>query len=477
MSSTLDYWPPIQEAIATNNDPSQPNSTAKVQCPICMDEIAVTSFPPVAPRESDNPDIDPTQGEILMCGHVLCQACRTHHGAAGNRGHNCPMCRADLGCTDCGKSSKVATIPKEGSPSAIPDIAKGDNGGRCTDCNAKRWFNELIEQGEWPNGLADIEPGFVPLFYHVVDNLEAVKKAVTKDTITETFSNIVRTEFTNMIEKRAEAIYNRSVTTSNRWFQNAPARTMKNRTAAPEAGEEAIRRRMAHRQRLFQALMDSYDEELQAKYVGPITVEEAQIESHSHRMISMLEWEGGRSPGVIEDILQRRPERRQARARAPLRADRSENDPEERAGRVRNLLRAGRSENGPADIPPRARAPLSERDPHSAAARQQMAHDFAQMIRMQLSGPGFHPGPRFPMNGMPRMGAMGVPQHDDSADIADMPRGNAMNMGANELPGLIDRMDLEDGSIVEYHSDGDGGTVEYRFHFIGLEDSDFEAED
>lgn len=437
MSSTLDYWPPIQEAIATNNDPSQPNSTAKVQCPICMDEIAVTSFPHIAPREGDNPDIDPTQGEILMCGHVLCQACRTHHGAAGNRGHSCPMCRADLGCTDCGKSSKVATIPKEGSPSAIPDIAKGDNGGRCTDCNAKRWFNELIEQGEWPNGLADIEPGFVPLFYHVVDKLEAENKAVTKDTINETFSNIVRSEFTGMIGKRAEAIYNRSVTTDNRWFQNTPARMMKDRTAGPEAGDEALRRRMAHRQQLFQALMDSYDEELQAKYVGPITVEEAQIESHSHRMISMLEWEGGRSPGVIEDILRRRPERRQARARAPL----------------------------------------SERDPHSAAARQQMAHDFAQMIRMQLSGPGFHPGPRFPMNGMPPMGAMGAPQHDDSADIADMPRGNAMNMGANELPGLIDRMDLEDGSIVEYHSDGDGGTVEYRFHFIGLEDSDFEAED
>ncbi|RBR08899.1 uncharacterized protein FIESC28_10079 [Fusarium coffeatum] len=437
MSSTLDYWPPIQEAIATNNDPSQPNSTAKVQCPICMDEIAVTSFPPVAPREGDNPGIDPTQGEILLCGHVLCQACRTHHNA-----HNCPMCRADLGCTDCGKSSKVATIPKEGPPSTIPDIAKGDDGARCADCNAKRWFNELIEQGEWPNNLADLEPGFVPLFYHVVDKLEAEKTSVTKDTITGTFSNIVRAEFTSMIGKRAEAIYNRSVTTGNRWFQNTPARMMKNRTAVPEAGDEALRRRMAHRQQLFQSLTDSYDEELQAKYVGPITLEEAEIESHSHLMISTLEREGRRSPSVIQDILRRR-----------------------------------RSENGPAEIPARAPAPLSERD-RDAAGRQQMAHDFAQMIRMQLSGPGFNPGPpRFAMNGMPPNGAPQADmQQDDSADIADMPLDNAMDTGENELPGLIDRINLEDGSIVEYHSDGDGGIVEYHFHFMDLLNRDSEAE-
>ena len=96
MSSTLDYWPPIKEAIATNNDPSQPNSTAKVQCPICMDDIAVTSFPPVLPREGDNPNIDPTKGEILLCGHVLCKACIKHNEAAVNRLRKCPMCRADM---------------------------------------------------------------------------------------------------------------------------------------------------------------------------------------------------------------------------------------------------------------------------------------------------------------------------------------------------------------------------------------------
>lgn len=57
-SSSLDYWSPIQEAIAIIIDLPQPRSTAQVQCPACLTDIAVTSFPPVTPRKDDVSDID-----------------------------------------------------------------------------------------------------------------------------------------------------------------------------------------------------------------------------------------------------------------------------------------------------------------------------------------------------------------------------------------------------------------------------------
>ncbi|CAG7559272.1 unnamed protein product [Fusarium equiseti] len=421
MSSTLDYWPPIQEAIAVNNDASQPNSTAKVQCPICMDDIAVTSFPPVPPREGDNPDIDPTQGEVLLCGHVLCKACRTHsETVGGNRRRKCPMCRANLRCTDCGRPAKTMSIPKEGSASTVPDLAKGDNGARCADCNSKRWFNEMIQQGEWPNGLADLEPGFVPLFYHVVDKLEAEKQAITKDAITETFSNIIRSEFSDMIGKRAEAIYNRSVTTGNRWFQNTPARMMKKRTAAPDAGDEAMQSRMEHRQQLFQSLLDSYDEEIDAMPGRPLTLGETQMRQHTSRLIHIIEMERNRERFFFED-----------------------------------RMRRGRSGNDPAERTARARAPLfDEGDGDSPVVIPISADDFLQMLQMHRPGPNVSPGPRFAVNDMPRNDAMGVPQadmqQDDSVDIADVRPDDAINTEANELPQLVDQFDLEDGEILEH---------------------------
>ncbi|KAH7189561.1 uncharacterized protein B0J16DRAFT_383425 [Fusarium flagelliforme] len=56
-SSSLDCWSPIQEAIAIIKDLTQPRSTAH-QCPACLADIAVTSFPPVTPRKDDVSDID-----------------------------------------------------------------------------------------------------------------------------------------------------------------------------------------------------------------------------------------------------------------------------------------------------------------------------------------------------------------------------------------------------------------------------------
>ncbi|CEI38529.1 hypothetical protein FVEN_g4906 [Fusarium venenatum] len=207
MSSIQDFWPPIEEAININNDPSQPNTTSHVQCPICLEAIAVTSFSPVPEREGDILGTDPTLGEILLCGHVLCQACRVQNEDASNpwEDRKCPMCRTSLQCIDCGKPSQVVPIPKEGPTSTVPAILTG--GSRCRDCKAIAGFDESIQQGGWPEGLGDLEPGFVPLFYHLVTKMQQQNMIVCKRSIVNAFSTIVEEEFGHMVTKRSDRIH------------------------------------------------------------------------------------------------------------------------------------------------------------------------------------------------------------------------------------------------------------------------------
>ncbi|KAM0230738.1 hypothetical protein ACHAPO_009021 [Fusarium lateritium] len=208
MSSIQDFWPPIEEAININNDPSQPNTTSHVQCPICLEAIAVTSFPPVPEREGDVLDTDPTLGEILLCGHVLCQACRVQNEGTSKSSwedRKCPMCRTSLQCIDCGKPSQVVPIPKEGPASTVPAILTG--GSRCRDCKAIAGFEESIQQGEWPEGLTDLEPGFVPLFYHLVTKMQQQNMIICQRSIVNAFSTIVEEEFGQMMDKRSDRIH------------------------------------------------------------------------------------------------------------------------------------------------------------------------------------------------------------------------------------------------------------------------------
>ncbi|RGP71564.1 hypothetical protein FSPOR_3270 [Fusarium sporotrichioides] len=206
MSSIQDFWPRIEEAININNDSSQPNSASHVQCPICMEDVAVTSFPPVPERQGDLPGADPTLGEVLLCGHVLCQGCRmqNEHSSPRHNNRTCPMCRTSLQCIDCGKPSLVMPIPKEGPPSSVPAIMS--DGGRCRECKAIAGFEQDIHEGEWPEGLEDLEPGFVPLFYHLVGKLEQQRFIVSENHIIEAFATIVRDEFGEMLAKRREVL-------------------------------------------------------------------------------------------------------------------------------------------------------------------------------------------------------------------------------------------------------------------------------
>ncbi|KAH7188163.1 uncharacterized protein B0J16DRAFT_336538 [Fusarium flagelliforme] len=397
MSSTLDYWPPIQEAIASNSDPLQQNSAAKVQCPICMDNIAVTSFPPVAPREGDHPDIDPTQGEVLLCGHVLCQACRSHDEATRYHERKCPMCRADLRCTDCGRPAKTMSIPKEGPSSTVPALAKGDDGARCADCNSKRWFRDMIQQGEWPNGLADLEPGFVPFFYHVVGRLEDAKRDVTQETLIQTFSTIVKEEFSTMTRKRAEAIYNRSVTTGNPWFHNEPAVEMNKRAAPPPTEDIA---EVERRRKNVQALIYDWTDELVA--LGHLMEDENLPQEEGIRIMRRAHHLDGMMRHLAEE-----------RRKLSMLQDEY----------LEEALRTGRSGNRPAERRARVRALLFEEERAEAAIRE-MGDALGGFLEVYDRG----------------LDLALVPLPDDpdagpGMDIADMLRDDAMDMEANELPG------------------------------------------
>ncbi|KAM0299380.1 hypothetical protein ACHAPM_007421 [Fusarium culmorum] len=224
MSFIQQYWPPIRDAIEVNNDPSQPKSTSQVQCPICMDDIAVTSFPPIPQRQITVPGADPTLGEVLLCGHILCQECRVASEAASHPLENrtCPMCRTSLQCIDCGKPSQVIPIPKEGPVTSVPAILS--EGGRCRECQATAEVGESIQQGDWPGGLQDLEPGFVPLFYHLAGKLEQQGYAVSPRNLVDAFATIIEDEFLEMVTGRVQAIQDKHAALEGQtpWFADDP---------------------------------------------------------------------------------------------------------------------------------------------------------------------------------------------------------------------------------------------------------------
>jgi len=304
------------------------------------------------------------------------------------------------------------SIPKEGSASTVPALAKGDDGARCADCNSRRWFDEMIQQGEWPNGLADLEPGFVPFFYHVVGKFEAHKRPVTPEALVQTFYFIVKEEFSTMTRKRAEAIYNRSVTTGNPWFHNEPVAEM-NKRAAPPPTEVIAGLEIRHQ--TVQTLMTDWRDEIveiirimdndNPAHEEVVTI--MRRAQHLNNMIGLLEEERGRVRSRLQDEY------------------------------LEEALRTGRSGNGPAERTARVRAPLFEAgDQRRAAARQDVddaLRDFMEFYERGLDLDAEDDAVLVPL-----------PDASPEMDIADMPRDDAINTEANELPQLVDQVDLED---------------------------------
>ncbi|KAF4456048.1 hypothetical protein F53441_1769 [Fusarium austroafricanum] len=199
------YWPTIREAINSGITTSD-DGPMRPQCPICLEDLSVTSFPPVSGREATDGEGDPTLAEVLVCGHILCQACRQATEAVHETKRTCPVCRAPTRCSGCGTESKVFPIPKEGEAftNSVPaTVPRGfEQAGPCPMCTANQEFFENVENGKWPPGLDDLEPGFVPLFYHIVRKLEQQDRPVTEASIAEAITTIVYDEYKNMTAKR-----------------------------------------------------------------------------------------------------------------------------------------------------------------------------------------------------------------------------------------------------------------------------------
>ncbi|KAJ4268929.1 hypothetical protein NW762_003000 [Fusarium torreyae] len=223
MSTVEGFWPTIRQAINHSIATSLPNEDIKPQCPICLEDLSVTTFPPVPNRPSTEPGVDPTLGEVLLCGHVLCQACRLASEAV-KRG--CPVCRAALECSRCGAHTKPFPIPKDDNGEPVPLTMAEDklHEGRCPECMAKLGFLIDIDEGEWPQGLEDMEVGFVPFFYHTVSKLEEQKREVSKEALINAFATIVDDEFDMMMGKRRirTAISASRLREDDPWFEIGP---------------------------------------------------------------------------------------------------------------------------------------------------------------------------------------------------------------------------------------------------------------
>jgi hypothetical protein len=189
------FWPTIKKAIDKGTNTNSKNEAITPQCPICMENLPVKSFPTEA-------EID---AEVLLCGHVLCQPCRKQYEQSNPRTERCPVCRTPLYCRRCEAIAIPITIPKngEGEGSRLPIILpEGTQRDLCPDCLATVEFHKNVEKGEWPANLDDLEPGFVSLFYHIVDDIEKNGDVATEGRVSEAIADTVLQEFTNMMTSR-----------------------------------------------------------------------------------------------------------------------------------------------------------------------------------------------------------------------------------------------------------------------------------
>ncbi|KAF5718794.1 hypothetical protein FGLOB1_1517 [Fusarium globosum] len=209
------FWPTIKQAIDKGSNTNSDNQAITPQCPICMEPLPVKSFPTEGELDA----------EVLLCGHVLCQPCREtwEQSELGNR---CPACRTTLICTRCEVNAIPLTIPKNGEGSSLPPAIPEGPQKFCPDCQAEVEFHRAVENGEWPRNLDDLEPGFVGLFYHVVDDIEKSGDIATEGGVQEAVSDTIMQEFSNMMESRRMVTLRRGNTLrqANPWYAENSSR-------------------------------------------------------------------------------------------------------------------------------------------------------------------------------------------------------------------------------------------------------------
>ncbi|KAF5598703.1 hypothetical protein FPCIR_2765 [Fusarium pseudocircinatum] len=203
------FWPTIRQAIDKGSNTNSDNQAITPQCPICMEPLPVKSFP--AEGELD--------AEVLLCGHVLCQPCRKQCERS-ELGDRCPACRTTLDCSRCEVNAIPLTIPKNGEGSGLPPGIPEGNQKLCPDCQAEVEFHRAVENGEWPHNLDDMEPGFVSLFYHVVNDIEKDGDVATMSRVQDAINDTIMQEFNNMMVSRRMVTLSRGNTLrqANPWY-------------------------------------------------------------------------------------------------------------------------------------------------------------------------------------------------------------------------------------------------------------------
>ncbi|KAF5640517.1 hypothetical protein F52700_3668 [Fusarium sp. NRRL 52700] len=206
------FWPTIKQAIDKGSNTNPDNQAITPQCPICMEPLPVKSFP--AEGELD--------AEVLLCGHVLCQPCRKQWERS-ELGDRCPACRATLHCSRCEVNAIPLTIPKNGEASSLPPGLPGGAQDLCPDCQAEVEFHRAVESGEWPHNLDDMEPGFVSLFYHVVNDIEKEGDVATQSRVENAIMDTIMQEFDNMMVSRRMVTLGRGNTLrqASPWYANS----------------------------------------------------------------------------------------------------------------------------------------------------------------------------------------------------------------------------------------------------------------
>ncbi|KAF5709780.1 hypothetical protein FMUND_9889 [Fusarium mundagurra] len=203
------FWPTIKQAIDKGRNTNSDNQPIIPQCPICMEPLPVKSFPVEGELDA----------EVLLCGHVLCQPCRKEWERS-DLGDRCPACRKTLYCSRCEVNAIPLIIPKNGEGSSLPPGIPEGTKDLCPDCQAEVEFHRAVENGEWHHNLDDMEPGFVSLFYHVVDDIEKNGDVATERKIQEAISDTIMQEFTNMMVNRRMVTLGRGNTLrqTNPWY-------------------------------------------------------------------------------------------------------------------------------------------------------------------------------------------------------------------------------------------------------------------
>ncbi|UZP43609.1 hypothetical protein NXS19_011421 [Fusarium pseudograminearum] len=219
MSSIQQYWPPIRDAIEVNNDPSQPNSTIRAQCPICMEDVAVTSF--LLSHSAKPLFLAQTQISARFFSAATFYASNVVF----------PM---KLPVTP----SRTAHVP---CVALLCSASTAENPPR--ECQATAEVGESIQQGDWPEGLQDLEPGFVPLFYHLAGKLEQQGYAVSPRNLVDAFATIIEDEFLEMVTGRVQAIQGRHAALEGQtpWFADDPDTPVPRPTDLPGGGQRLQR--------------------------------------------------------------------------------------------------------------------------------------------------------------------------------------------------------------------------------------------